>query len=217
MTLAQLQTYVSILVDDLDFGYFTQSQLTTFLNFGLKECQKKLIQAGANYNLKIVEQNTVVDQPYYTLPTDFLKLNNLITTQDATDPASPVTVISPITLNQKELYPQTGEPQNYYFLNNILVINPTPTVVTTMRLTYTYRVAELSAAGDIPDLPEVYHEYIALLATQACFLRDGRDISTLQTRLNEYEKRMREDYQQRRVDGPRMIVSTQDDMGGILY
>lgn len=54
MNLSQLQTFVSVQLDDLNKTYFTAAQITVYLNNACREVQKLLLGANQNYYVKCV-------------------------------------------------------------------------------------------------------------------------------------------------------------------
>jgi hypothetical protein len=71
----------------------------------------------------------------------------------------------------------------------------------------------MSLDTDVPDAPEDYHEYIAILAARDGFLRDGRPLSPIESKLAYYERMMEESAENRNVDSPRMVVATPEGFG----
>lgn len=214
MTFGNLANLVAYFVDDLNFGYFTRTQVNRFLNNAQFETAKKLINAGDNYYLKCAQTNTVIGQCGYALPLDFLKVNRLELVISGAPPNEAVGRLQFITLNeQDQLFTHSGEPAAYVLKKSSIQLFPTPDSILALRLSYTHRVAEMSLDAEVPDVPESYHELIALYATRDCLLKDGREASLIQAKIAEYEKTMDEDADERNVDQPRMIVQT-GDWGG---
>lgn len=219
MTLGQMKAYIASLVDDLNYGYFTETQLLRFINQAQRETQKKLIQAGNNWYLKEnTSLTTVANQSDYSLPSDFLKLNRLEVVRNISTPNETINALSSITLNQKDFFPTSGDPIAFYFKKNTLVLTPKPqSSGDTLRLTYTYRVLDLVNDNDVPDVPEEFHDYMAHLATIQCFIKDGRDASLLVSYTKEVEKRLDADAIERAQDRASTIVQTIDDVMGFPF
>lgn len=214
MNLSDLRNLASFWLDDLNQTYFTPTQLNQFLNNALFETQKLLIQAGQNYYLKPVQTSLIVNQSDYVLPSDFLKLHRLELVVTGTPPNEDVVPIAPITVNQRDLVPNhTGQPQYYDIKRNRLEVFPTPDSVLTLRLYYSPRAVGLTLDSDVPDVPDQYHEMIAILAAYDGFLKDGRDPSQLIEKRNFYINMMKTDAQDRLQDAPRSVVVTGDGAG----
>lgn len=219
MTLSELRGLVSYWVDDLSQSYFTAPQLNTFLNRALREVQKYLIGAGQDFWVKCSQTTLVVNQRDYVLPEDFKKLNRLEIVMSGIPPNETFNVVAPITLSQKDYVGQnTGTPAAYIFKNNRISVFPAPNLALTMRLYYTYKIADMIDDFDVPDMPEEYHEMLCILAAIDAYLKDGRDASLLVAKKDEYIERMRADADQRNIDQSRYVLAsgqyTDDDLMG---
>lgn len=209
MTLSELRQLVSYYVDDLQQTYFTPTQLNVFLNRAQTEAQKLLVGAGQDYYTRCVQTTLVVNQGEYALPLDFSKLNRLELVISGVAPNENVSVVSNISPNQIDLIvAQSGTPQVYWFQRNRLVIRPFPQVALTMRMVYTYEVADMIGDNSVPDMLEKYHEMIAILAARDCFIKDDRDPSNLLEKLQMYKDMMKADAAQRNIDQSRMVIQT---------
>ena len=82
---------------------------------------------------------------------------------------------------------------------------------------YTYRVTDMSQDLEVPDVPLQYHEYIGVLAALDGLLKDQRDPTPMLTKKDYYMSMMKQDAEDRREDGPRMVVQTEYDGYGILF
>lgn len=213
MTLLELRTLTLQWLDDVNAGYFTTTTVNSWINNAQKEAQKRLLKAGQNYYLKCKESQLVVNQSEYVLPSDFRKLNRLEvvisnhgTTSEAKQP------IIPITLNQQDFVGVgPGTPRGYFLKKNRLVFWPAPDQTLFIRLYYSYMVADMVNDVDVPDVPEPYHEYLALLAAQDGFLKDGRVPDLILKRISEYESQLDSDANERLLDMPRSIVEVGND------
>jgi len=204
MTFADLSGLTSFWLDDLNFGYYTQTQVNIWLNNAQVEVQKLLIGSGQNrYNLW-VGTTLVVGQSDYVLPADFRKLQNLEIVLSGTPPNESVFPVVPITTNQKYLIDMgQSTPAAYRFRKNRLVIQPAPDTALLMRMEYTYLVANMVNPTDVPDVPAEYHEMIALLACADGFIKDGRQNQLLLTKIEAYKEDLKQDAQERNQDLPR--------------
>lgn len=218
MNLSQLRSNCLYWLDDLQATYFTSTQMNLFLNNAQQEVQKLLLQAGENYYLECVETTVVVNQPQYVLPQNFYKVHRIEVVLDGTFPNQSTRALEPITLNQQDLVSRTpSTPESYYLKRNRLIIWPAPDTARVMRLWYSYRVASMVNDSDVPDVPEEYHEFIAILATIDGLMKDGRDPSAmLLAKKKDYEELLKDVSEQRVEDGPRMVVMTGQDVVGIL-
>lgn len=217
MTLAQLRQLVSGWVDDKDNGYFTTSDLNSYINQAAKEVQKIILQSFEDQWVKCVETYTVVNQQEYNLPSDFKKLNRieLVLSGNSITNESRQRLYK-ITRNQQDSVVgyNTGTPAVYFFQNNKIIIQPAPDSAKVLRLDYTYTIADMSSDSDTPDIPDEYQEFIAVLAAITCLTRDTRDASTYIEKRRYYEQQLKRDAEQRNIDEPRTVVQTQEDDGG---
>ncbi len=218
MTFSDLQNLTSYWLDDLQFGYYTQTQVQLWLNNAQIEIQKMLIASGQNrYNLW-VGTTLVVGQTDYVLPADFRKVQNIELVLTGTPPNETVTPIVPITTNQKYLISMgQATPAAYRFRKNRIVLQPAPDTPLLMRMEYTYLVANMVNATDVPDVPAEYHELIALLACADGFIKDGRQNQLLLTKIEAYKTDLAQDAQERSQDLVRSIVQTGDNTDAGMY
>lgn len=209
MQLQDLQNLVAYWLDDLNFGYFTQTQITVWLNNAQKELQKRLIKAGNNYYTITVTTPLVANQSDYQLPSDFKKLHNLEVILSGTAPNESTNPIQPITENQKYLVQTgTGTPFWYTIKKNRLILRPAPDTALTMRMVYSYMIADMANLTDVPDAPADYHELIALLAAEDGNIKDGRSNPLLEKKIAVYQAQIDSDAQERNQDQTRQIVET---------
>lgn len=219
MTFQELKQTTSYWLDDLNFGYFTDTQVGIWLNNAQKRIQKRLIKAGKNYYDRCVQTTLVVNQNDYALPSDFKDLVRLEVIVGGTAPNESKKPVSKITTNQQDLIGMgTGTPAWYFFKRNRLVLLPAPDSAIALRMIYAYEVPDMVLATDTPDAPDSYHEYIALLAAEDGFIKDGRTPVLLEKKIKEFEVQLDEDAAKRNLDSPRMIVETGwDSTSGFIY
>lgn len=219
MNRGELRDLVLYWLDDLQGGYFTETQVNTWLNNAQQEVQKRLIKASQNYYLKCQQTTLVVNQEKYALPGDFKKLHRLEIINSGTYPNLETTQIVPITTNQQDLVPgQVGTPCFYSLRKNSIILYPIPDTAKTMRLYYSYAVVAMTQDADIPDVPDTYHQLIALLAAEDGFLKDGRRNDLLVKKIAEYQEHMDSDANERQQDTTRQVVTTEvNNYGGFIW
>lgn len=219
MTRGEMKVLLAGWLDDLQYGYFTETQLNSWLNLGQERLQKKLIKAGENYYVKTVSTTLVVNQREYVLPDDFRKLHRLEVINSGTAPNESVSPVTPITINQKDLIEAvTGTPAAYYIRKGRLVLYPAPNSALTLRMDYSYRVADMTLDTDVPDAPAHYHEYIPLRAAKIAFLKDQKAPDLIVEMLNEYGDELDSDADERNQDVSRQIVQTGAyDSAGMIF
>jgi len=209
MTLQDLLTLTSEMLDDSANGYFTVSSLTTKLNINLRELQKRLISANSEYYTACVTTPTVVNQSVYALPTDFMQIIRLDYITQGSGSTAQTQKIREMTPNQRDLLSEvSGDPQFYYFQKNNIVLAPTPNVVRTIHLEYSYYVGDMVNLTDVPDAPQQFHPYIAYMTTRDCMVKDGRPLTSIEAQLMQYEMLLKQIAVQREADGARMVIVT---------
>lgn len=214
MTFLQLQTLTGDWLDDPNFGYFTLSTVKIRLNLALRELQKRLISANKDYYVQCVSTTTVANQKAYSLPTDFMQLIRLERIADGAVNNYPNFRMDAITPNERDVYvDSTGAPTAYFMQKNNLMLVPTPDTTYTMHLEYSYYVTDMSADADVPDAPAQFHEYIAILATRDCLIKDGRPLDPITLKMKDYETLLKQIADQRQADQPRMIVAAASSGG----
>lgn len=222
MNRGEIKELARVWLDDVDGGYFTDAIMNRFINQAQRECQKLLLQAGEDFYTKCFYTTLVANQAHYALPSDFVKLMRLELVISGSGDLESVERIYPINLNEQDIAynyygsgTQGGRPRNYTILKNVIRLFPTPNEVKTIKMSYAPRVLDMTDDGDVPDAPEDYHEYIAILAARDGFLRDGRPLTPIESKLAYYEKMMEESSESRNVDSPRMINSTVGGFGDL--
>lgn len=212
MTFEEMQESVSYILDDLNFGYFTLPQVKRWLNNAQFEAQKILIQSDESWFMKCVQTTCLVGQSDYVLPEDFLKTKRVQIVENTNTSNEIRTQIFPIVLSEQARFPTSNDyPATYYIKKNRLVMVPPPDNTYTIRLDYTYRLAELVNNYDVSEIPIQYHEYVVLLAAIDGFLKDDRSPSSLLAKKTWYEDLFKKDAEDRKIDAPRQVVVTKDD------
>lgn len=219
MNLSALETLVWTWLDDVNGTYFTKPQVDVWINNAQRECQKQLIQAGENYYVQRMQGTTILNQDTYALPTDFRKCHKFEVVLSGVPPSEVRQTMTPVTYVQLDQVSQsTGTPGAYCIKRNVVVMRPIPDRAYTLYLHQSYRVVDLVNAADLPDAPQDYHEYLAVLATIDGFLRDQRDPSAFITgKRDYYVNLMKQDSEKRDVSAPRCVVVTEDYGMGSLF
>lgn len=213
MTNQDLLNLTAYWLDDLNFGYFSPTQVQLWLNNAQREVQKILLQSRANFYVTPVQTTLVVNQNDYVLPSDFMTVHRLELVMSGTPPNEDLSVVSPITLNQQDLVPNhSGTPQFYFLKKNRLKVLPAPDRAYVMRMHYSYTVSDMVLMTDSPDIPSPYHELLAVLATIDGLLKDGRNVQPMIAKREYYERLLKEETQDRNEDAPRSVIQTGSDM-----
>ena len=213
MTLLEIQTLISEWADDKEFGYFTKTALKSFINNAYIKVFKLLVLSGNNWWLREVQGSFIPGQDDYLLPVDCFQVRKIETYVSLNSRESRLP-LNPITLSQRDAVSRVGEPRFYNMKNKSFVVAPSPDVQRYVSLHYIYTPALLTGAGSSPDLPEEFHEMIAVLAAIDCFIKDGRDHQMLLDKKNEYLADIKRDSTERVTQGPREVRSTDFDSVG---
>ena len=216
MTRLQIENLIAGWLNDPNKTFFTAATLQVRINLAQRVLQSILIDAYQDFYTTCATAPTIAGTGRYRIPTDFRKSRRLeLLTQGSGDTGTYVKV-DPIDLNQQDLFPKgQGLPKGYYILKNHLYLRQVPSQVWTMHWSYVYRVADLAADGDTPDIPEDYHEFLAILAVRADLIQDGASMEPILELKREYEEKIKMDANNRKPDGARMITATRDGFGGL--
>lgn len=218
MTRSDIRTLILSWLDDSQSGYFDTTTLNTWINLAQREVQKLLLQAGVNYYATPVTTSTVSGQADYVLPSDFITLHRLEIVISGTGVNENRQPLGPITINQQDLVLiSSGIPTNYYIKKDRVTVSPTPDNTYTLRLYYAPRVADLTADGDTPDVPEQFMEYVAVLAAYNGFIKDDRAPDNLIAKKAKYEELLKQQASERTQDISRQVVVTRDYDSGYYW
>lgn len=216
MTFLELQDLTLSWLDDPEAGYFTRPQVKRWLNNAQLEVQKKLLQAAENWYLTCATTTLVQGQDCYVLPPDFLKLHHLEVVIDAVQ--NTAFVLKHSTQAEADAYRWgNGNPATFFLEKDCLVLRPTPQTVFPLKLHYSYIVQDMVSDNEPPDVPEQYHEYLAVLATIDGKIKDDRDMTNILRKKEYYEKMLEKDAKQRLQDRPRRVVRTYDEEFGVMF
>lgn len=218
MNFGQLQTLVLSWLDDPLAGYFTIPQISVWLNNAQREAQKQLIQAGSNWYVISAHTNLIQDQDTYVQPENFLKVNRFLVVLSGTGVNTNYQTMSFAPLIQLQTsYAIQGPPSAYAIKKNCFQVRPFPDQNYEVQLDYSYRVGDMTNALDVPDVPDQYQEYIAVLATLDGFLKDQRDPTPFLTKRQYYLDLMKQDAEDRYQDQPKQVLCVDDYSWGYNF
>lgn len=211
MTRAQISTLILSWLDDEKQGYFNTNDVNTWINLAQRQVQMHLLQAGQNWYMKPSETPTVIGQADYVLPADFMTEHRLELVLSGTGDQENRQAIGPMTTNQQDLVSLVkGTPTNYYIKKNRVTLMPTPSQAWTLRLYYSPRVVDLGSDTDVPDVPEQFMEYVALLAAFDGFIKDDRASENLLAKKVKYEDLLKQMASDRVLDQSRQVVTVNE-------
>lgn len=215
MTYLELKTMFANYVDDVNFGYYTESFAGILLNKAVKEVHKILIANGEQRYMICKETDTVVNQDQYVIPEDFHSVASFNWVENpgtTSEVEHPIDFITPNQRYHNNGYPSSSSnATNYTVKRNRLWVFPTPAAVYRLRLYYNFLLAEMTLDSDEPDIQENYQELIVLYAVRDAFIKDDRESQKILDKINRYETEMKNDAQERRKDSPRYVKVTEGD------
>lgn len=225
MNVAQIQSLMLTWLDDQSAGYFTPANTLVWIQMAHRQVQLQLLQAGQNWYMKPVESYTVSGQADYLWPTDFLQEHRIEIVVSGTGSNEERQPLIPITTNmQDRVQLRAGTPTNYYIKKDRFTLMPTPdssgpgpSGAYLIRLYYSPMVVDLSLTTDVPDVPEQFMEYVALLAAYNGFIQDDRAPANLVGKIAQYETLLKQMAQDRTTDISRQVVETQDYDTGTFW
>lgn len=220
MTRAELKIYIRGITDEIDSLYLTDDLLNTWLNLAQRHVQAKLLQAGQNWYEQVFQTLTVLGQADYVIPTNFRELHRMELVTSGTGVNEIRCKIYEITNNQQDYIPiSLGQPIAYILKKNRFTLSPTPdTSNLVLRIYYSPMTTDMTGDSDEPDVPEEFHEYVAIVAAYNAFIKDDRVPNNLLVKEAKYDEMLKQMADDRTVDAPRSVVVTTDyDGGGMLY
>lgn len=198
-------------LDDANSSYFTDTNLNYWLNRAQKQTQMLLLQAGHDWYMQPVETSTVIDQCDYILPSDFVEEHRIEIVLSGSGSSENRQQLAKITTNEADLIAlQKGVPSAYFIKKDRITILPYPDQVYTMRLYYSYLVADLTLDTQSFDVPEEFCEYVCLLGAYNGFIKDDRAPENLVAKKAEFEQLLKQMAIDRTTDSARHVVQTQN-------
>jgi hypothetical protein len=222
MTRLDLQNLFLQWVNDPNGTFFSPVNFVQpALNRALKELQKQLVMSGDLYYVKSppTQTTTVQNQADYVLPSDMLKINRFTVDLDTSSPIPNYQELQPMTLNQSSQYGNlTGTPESYYITKDKVSLFPCPdTSGKILRMWYSYQVADMTSDSSVPDCPEIYQEYIAIIAVLDAQIKDETIETNIKEKQMRYENLMKQMAMDRQYQRARMIRCYDDEGSWTAY
>ena len=209
MNFGELKDFAASLLDDLEFGYFTESQVGVWINMGQRKLQRKLIEAGQGHYLKCASATLVINDCSLPLPDDFHSIHKVKIITGGTYPNENSYIIQPVTLNESDLLDSLpAAPMAYYLQANKLKIVPIPDNNYSTQVTYCYSVVDMTNDNQEPDAPEQYHELIGIYGAKYGYVKDDRSMVQIEKMEQEYIADLKRDAQQRQKQMSRWVRAT---------
>lgn len=183
MNLSELLILTRHVLDETveDSSHWSDTRLTLFLNWGQGDVVSRLSPPLVPQLKARDEKNLVIGTDEYALPTDYMKLEQILLDYDS--PSTPEKYVPAITVSPAFRYallhnplwlPSTTDP--YAIIeNNKVHIFPIPTTLSVdgLRIYYTKQPTEMSGVGDSPELPAFTHRWIVDYAVYIALFEDG--------------------------------------------
>lgn len=222
MTRLDLQNLFLQWVNDPNGTFFSPANFVQpALNRALKELQKQLVMSGDLYYVKSppTQTNTVQNQADYVLPSDLLKINRFTVDLDTSSPIPNYQELQPMTLNQSTQFGNlTGTPEAYYITKEKVSLFPCPDVSgKILRMWYSYQVADMTSDSSVPDCPEIYQEYIAVIAVLDAQIKDETIETNIKEKQTRYENLMKQMAMDRQYQHARMIRCYDSEGNWVAY
>lgn len=219
MNFQGLQDLVYAWVDDPNHTYFLPVQVQAFLNNAQQEVNKRLTNYNDSWYRKCAATYLIQNQGCYLLPSDFEKVNHMEIVTGGTYPNEQKHPINHSTESEADVVSYApSTPCTFFLERGCIIFRPTPDNTYLVRMHYSYRVTDMVLPTDVPDVPLEYQEFVAVLATLDCYLKDQRDATQFINKRDYYQDLIAKSATNRMVDKARGIVVTCDDDGwGTLY
>ena len=218
MTFLELRVRVSTWLKDKNNGFHTVADVNSYINDAMREVHRLLVQAAQNFFFKCQKAQFVAGACEYFLPSDFIKCERLEVVLSQNDGADVTKALMPISLNEQNNYPQSkGIPDFYCLIGNKIKFFPIPNDDLFIKITYTYRLADMTLDNETPAIPEEFQEMIALLATKSGIITDGEANPRLDEKIQMYMNTLKAAAASRvRQTGRRIIMTNNYDHDGWL-
>ena len=180
-------------MDEVDPGFWTDTELNAYINEGNRHYWKMLILAQNPISLTSAKLSIVAGTDTVALPDDFIKARLLEKIYS--------TYTKPLVFFERYDLPSgtSGSSTNdyiYRFIGSNLLLEPTPQTTETnaLKLTYFKRCVEMDDDSESPEFDEIYHDMLV----DFCVCRakekeeDGGDGTPFAIQLKEKEQFFKE-------------------------
>jgi len=200
-TLQQIRSDLKLLIDQQDSTSpdYSDSELNGLINQGVQ-----YMASLVEYPRDIAEIQVEDNVSSYTLLSDTMKL--LVTyfgNRASSGDVAPLEIVTQEKL--KELSPSwletTSDSKNRpkwacLIDRNTILLHPRPDTENSVSgkklyVSYVYYPDSLSADGDYPDLPPIYHQFVAQYAAHLCYLGKLKNADMARTMLDETIKKVK--------------------------
>lgn len=224
MTVIQIVDYArNLLNEPLSSGrtfpedsssFFADTVLLNYLNREQSVVQNHLIQSFENYFVTEANISLVNGTDEYALNSSVIKI--LRVEWIANDINNPTEII-PISFNDKEMYTglnidttAASDVSAYTIKGNNMVLRPRPqrTTASAVRYYYVKKLADLTTASDVSEIPEQWHELMAWgVYKRALIQQEGaaESIAVANGEYNRYLEDLKQWAENRQIQRPRFV------------
>lgn len=203
-------------IDGVNNQFWTDSEITTYINQGYAELYDILIQAYGNEYFASPFQFTTVgsNEQLYPLPANFYKLLG-VDLQVTSNPQSWIT-LRKFEFTERNKYWLANQ-YAYYGITNLryrvvgqnLWITPVPTQSQVMQVWYIPTVVYLSAPTDTMDGISGWETYVIIDAAIKCMTKEESDVGALELEKAALLKRILSAAEDRDASVPSRVTDTQ--------
>lgn len=188
MLFVDLQNLARTKADEETDSFINNTELNRYLNQGYKHLYSKIVARYEDYFITEGTAlngglfDTVAGTYSYDLPEDLFKLVRAEYRRTGGTTNNEWIRMQRLNLgnDQLEEYKPLMDPYipafGYTIAGNKIILKPQPDQVFSVRLWYVPLVAELVDDGDIPVIPDMYHELISDYAALQCLRKSGEGI-----------------------------------------
>jgi len=208
MTLTEIQTLLRLYINDQNSERWSDANLLPFINRAQADIQNLVDEQDEHFFSACKTYSVVADRDGYefTLPTDckrIMQVERLTTTKPV-----PCTWVE-FGMRHVEPVPDTlqigslSSPRCYLRGTKVGVVAPADSY--TLRMWYIKRLTDLSAGGDVSEIPLEFHGLLALHAARMILLSEGRDFEQWEKEYNEGMARIPMSLKSRQQHQPRYV------------
>lgn len=175
MNLGFMRTTLRSLLNEPESpGFWTDSQLNTYLSMGANRVNTIIVAMRQEWFTIDVKFNTQVYVPNsvsnsYSVPSDLMEIRRVELLQDPSTPETTIVKLDELKFPRTEaggdwLFTAPGQPVRYIFKGQAIALWPPPDAVYTIRLFYTQRPLDITVDTAIPTTPVDFHDMIIFYA-----------------------------------------------------
>ena len=170
MTLAEIRSYLRVIIDQPHTAIWSNANLNTLINGAYREVVGEILQRNPDYFVKTGTVTTVANTYHVSLPSDCMLLNKLVDSDGE--------ALLEKNMRHMNLGENAGEPTHIYVTGSQVRFWPKPSSAIAYTAYYHYMPSDLTEATS-PELPPGLHDILAWGAAIKC--KTGKEEA-----INEY-------------------------------